>query len=262
MFGLEDYELQSDEYTIEDVREDLARVVSYFKGQDYWEEAMHAFFDYRELPISVAIDSDAFAIDENTLVGSIPEWMRTEALGIVRKNFIPMAGRCIFPVKDVKGTIAGFIGWDPFEKPKYLDSRNYGYRANFATVHGMEKMPEYYTNNKPVIITEGMMDTLYLRSKGFQALATLGSYLTPYVRVILSRLGSRCIMIPDNDPTGDKYVAQIKKTLPKAITYQAALGKDLEGLRKLDGHKYEQQLLHELSLVSNPFVTTELLIRR
>lgn len=266
MFGLDDYELELNDYTIEEAREDLGRVVSYFKNQDYWEEAMNAFFTYRDLPISVAIDSDAFAIDEMTPVDALPEWMKTEALGIVRKHFIPMAGRCVFPVKDVKGNVAGFVGWDPMTdqkiSPKYLDSKNYGYRAKEAMVYGMEKMPEYYTSTEPVIVTEGLMDTLYLRYKGFQALATLGSYLTPYLIVILNRLGRRCVMIPDNDQTGDKYVRQIKRVLPKAIVYQAAMGKDIEGFRKLEDHKYEEALLNELRMVSNPFARTELLIRR
>lgn len=263
MFGYDDYELYGDVYTIEDVREDLERVVRYFRNMDYWEDAMKAFLvDYRELPFEVANTSDAFAIDENTPIGSLPDWMQQEALGIVRRGHLYYAGRCVFPVKDVRGQVAGFIGWDPFEQPKYLDSKNYGYKAKVATLYGMEKLPEYYVSKEPVIVTEGMMDTLYLRSKGFCALASLGSYLTPYVVAILSRFGNRLVMIPDCDETGDKYVAQVKRSLPKAMCFQVGYGKDVEGCRKIEGHKYEEQLLKELKSVSNPFVRTDLLIRR
>ena len=263
MYGLDDYELYVPEYSVEDTRADLGRIVDYFKNQDYWETAMYAFLvDYREMDMEVAITSDAFAVDENTPIGALPDWMKSEALGFIRRNWISMSGRCVFPVKDVRGGVAGFVGWDPFEKPKYLDSRNYGYKAKQSMLYGMELMEVYYTSRDPVIVTEGMMDTLYLRWKSFQALASLGSYLTPYVRAILRRFGNRLIMIPDNDETGDKYVAQIKRELPQALVFQVAYGKDLEGCRKMEDHKYEEQLLRELRSLTNPFVKTELLIRR
>ena len=263
MYGFDEFELYVDEYSIEDTREDLGRIVEYFKNIDYWEIAMKAFLvDYRELPMEVAIMSDAFAVDENETPGTLPEWMCSDSLGFVRYNDVTMGGRCVFPVKDVKGQVMGFCGWDPFEKPKYLDSRNFGYKAKATTLIGMEKLPEYYTSNKPVFVTEGLMCMLYLRWKGFQALSTLGSYLSPYVRVILRRFGSRLIAVPDNDETGDKYVKQIKRDIPKALIIQVAYGKDVDGCRRFEEHKYEEQLLRELQLLTNPFARTELLIRR
>lgn len=263
MYGFDEYELYVDEYSVEDVREDLGNIVRYFQEQDYHQHAMELFIvQQRELPMQVAIDSDAFCVDEEIPLGALPEWMKQESLGFVKKDWIPMSGRCVFPVKDVYGNVMGFCGWDPFVDPKYLDSKNYGYKAKATTLYGMEKMDEYYDSGKPVFVTEGLMCTLYLRSQGFQALASLGSYLTPYVIVILSRFGNRLVMVPDNDETGDKYVGQIKRSLPKAMIIQCAKGKDIEGLRKLDEHAYEQQLLTELKMLDNPFAKTKLLIRR
>ena len=263
MYGFDEYELYINEYSVEDTREDLGRIVEYFKNVDYWEIAMKSFLvEYRDLPIEVAIMSDAFAVSEDETAGSIPEWMSGESLGFVRYNYLTMSGRCVFPVKDVKGQVMGFCGWDPFEKPKYLDSKNFGYKAKATTLFGMEKLSEYYTSKEPVFLTEGLMCTLYLRWKGFQAISSLGSYLTPYVRVILRRFGSRLIVVPDNDETGDKYVKQIKRDIPKALIVQCAYGKDIDGFRRYEEHKYEEQLLKELSMLSNPFVRTELLIRR
>lgn len=263
MYGYDEFEVYTDFYSVEDVRQDLARIVEFFKAKPYWEEAMRAFIvDHRKMDMSVAVSSDAFAVDENTTIGSLPEWMLSEPLGFVRKNWISQAGRCVFPVKDVRGQVAGFVGWDPFEKPKYLDSKNYGYKAKQSMLYGMEKLEEYYLSGEPVIVTEGMMDTLYLRWKGFQAMATLGSYMTSYVRVILNRFGHRLVMIPDNDETGDKYVAQCKRSFKQAQIYQVAFGKDVEGCRKLEDFKYEEQLLSELSGLTNPFSKTSILIRR
>lgn len=263
MYGYDEYELYVTEYSIEEVREDLENIVRFFQSQDYHQHAMELFIEqYRELPMQVAIDSDAFCVDEEMPIGAMPEWMQQEPLGFIKGKWVPMWGRCVFPVKDVYGNVMGFCGWDPFVDPKYLDSKNYGYKAKATTLYGMEKLPEYYTSKEPLFVTEGLMCTLYLRSQGFQALASLGSFLTPYVITILSRFGKRLIMVPDNDETGDKYVGQIKRSLPKAMIIQCAKGKDIEGLRKLDEHIYEQQLLSELRMLSNPFVKTKLLIRR
>lgn len=258
-----EYDFYVQEYSVEDTRKDLGKIVEFFKNQPYHEHAMKLFIvDYRELPMQVAIDSDAFCVDEELPLSEFPEWIKDESLGFVKGDYCPMSGRCVFPVKDVKGQVMGFCGWDPFAQPKYLDSKNYGYKAKLTTLYGMEKLPEYYESGKPVFVTEGLMCCVYLRSKGFQALASLGSHLTPYVITILSRFGNRLVMVPDNDETGDAYVKQVKNKLPKAICVQVAYGKDIENCRKMEDHCYEEQLMKELSLLSNPFARTSLLIRR
>ena len=264
MYGIEDYELYVDEYSVEDVRADLHRIVDYFRAMDYHQHACKLFLeDTRELPSTVESEYEVFCVDENTPIGSLPDWMKSESLGFVRGNFIPQSGRCVFPVKDVLGQVMGFVGWDPTCEPKYLDSKNYGYKAKATTLFGMEKLPEYYMSNEPVFITEGLMCTVYLRCQGFQAMASLGSWLTPYVIQILKRFGSRLIAIPDNDETGDKYVKQLKRALPKACVMQVTKGKDIDGCRRLEEHKYEEQLLRDLRGLSNPFYwTSPLVIRR
>lgn len=264
---LDDYgfDFEVTEYSIEDVREDLMRVVKYFQQVDYWEHAMIlSLVQERKLPIQLAYDYDLFWIDEETTISELPEWMLPDTLGIVRSGkYIVEAGRLIYPVKDVKGQVMGFCGWDKFdERVKYLDSKNYGYKAKATTFYGMEELPKYYVNKKPVFVTEGIVDCIWLRWRGFQAFALLGSQMSSYVIQILKRFGSRLIMVPDNDDAGNSFISQIKRTLPKALIVQARFGKDVDGMRKLDDGKYENDLIKELSSLSNPFARTSLLIRR
>jgi len=263
MYGFDDFELYVDEYSIEDVRKDLGNVVKFFQSQEYHEHAMKLFLvDYRDFPMQVAIDSDAFCVDEDMPLSEFPEWIKAESLGLVRGNWCTQWGRCVFPVKDVTGAVMGFVGWDPLDTPKYLDSRNYGYKAKATTLYGMEKLPEYYRSKQPVFVVEGLMCCLYLRSKGYQALASLGSWLTPYVIQILRRFGTRLVMIPDNDETGDKYVKQIKRELPFATIAQVLYGKDIDGCRREEGHKYENMLLNDLTSICNPFASLSVMLRR
>lgn len=263
MYGFEEYDFGISEYSIEDVREDLNAVVKFFQAKDYHEHAMQLFMvDYRQLPMEVVEMADCFCVDEELSLDEFPEWMKSESLGLVKNKWVPMWGRCVFPIKDVRGNVMGFQGWDPFEKPKYLDSKNYGYKAGATTLYGMEMLPEYYNNKKPVFVTEGLMCCLYLRWKGYQALSSLGSWLTPYQIQILSRFGNRLVAVPDNDETGDKYIRQIKRCLPKALIVQVRCGKDIDGCRREEDGKYEDLLLKDLAVAHIPFAKTNMLIRR
>lgn len=263
MYGQDEFEFYVAEYSVDEVRQDLARLVKFFQEQDYHERAMQMFLvDYREMPMEVAIESDAFCVNEEMEIWQMPDWFQSEPLGFIRNKWCTQWGRCVFPVKDVRGQVAGLCGWDPFAQPKYLDSRNYGYKAKQTMLYGMEKLPEYYVAKGPVFLTEGLMCTWYLRWKKFMALSSLGSYLTPYVIQILRRFGDRLIVITDNDDTGDKYAKQVKYSCPKARVMQVAFGKDIDGCRRFEEHKYEELLLKDLHSVSNPFVKTEILIQR
>ena len=46
MYGFDEYEFYVDEYSIEDTREDLGRIVSYFRSMPYHEHAMKLFIEY------------------------------------------------------------------------------------------------------------------------------------------------------------------------------------------------------------------------
>ena len=258
----EDYDYNSG-FTIEDTRKQLGEIVEYFKNEDYYKQSIEvAFVKERQLPWSVAIEHDIFFVNDGLAAGVLPEWMQHDSLGLVKFNRVVYAGRLVYPVKDVLGQVMGFCGWDKFEKPKYLDSKNHGYKAKQTTLYGMEKIEEYYKSNKPVFITEGIVCCLYLRSKGYQALALLGSYMTPYIIQILLRFGSRLVVVPDCDEAGDSFVRQCKWNLKKAIIVQVKYGKDIDGCRKLEDHKYENLLLKDIANLSNPFYRTEIFIRR
>ena len=267
-----------DIYKVDDAREDLSRVVKYFQDKPYHNRAMEAFIvEHRGLPESCIKDLDAFFILEEQDIDELPEWMKSEPLGIVKGRHIVMAGRVVIPVKTPKGNVMGFVGWDPFIKPKYLDSSNYGYKAKVASFFGMENLPQYYTNNKPVFITEGIMCTAWLRANRFQAMASLGSTISKYCSTILKRFKDRCYIVPDNDEAGRNFAEMVKYSIPSAkrlmvknltVTATKSLGdgtsteveeitKDIEQLRLF----YEKELLEDLHNLENPFYKLKVLLR-
>lgn len=268
MIDLRALQLQAEaEFTVSNTRRLLNELVQFFKEHEIYQEAMEVIMvQERRLPMQIALECDCFFVPDDMLAVEVPEQFHHESLGFMRGNRLIFGGRLVYPVKDTTGDVMGLCGWDNAEKPKYLDSKNHGYKAKESTLYGMEKLPEYYASKKPVFVVEGIVCCNYLRSKGFQALALLGSNISPYVRHILNRFGSRLIVIPDNDfvkdldstslshealskdtnTAGESLVRKCIKQLPKAFVMQTRSRKDIDDTRK----EFEENLLKDLNMLN------------
>lgn len=241
--------LSSSGISIPETRESLNSLVIFMKEFADQDQQIQFFANLRKLDVEVIKEADGFMVRDDIALNIIPVEFRHDSFGFVKNGRIIYSGRFVFPVKDVKGNVAGFVGYDKFEEPKYLDSKNYGYKAKEALLFGMENMREYYTSNH-LFVTEGLICALWLRSQGFNAVSTLGSYLTPYMKMILKRFKGNLFMVPDSDETGTKYKMQIKRSLPLAHIIQCTYAKDIDDARQLN----EAQVLEDLqSLVNNPY---------
>lgn len=253
------------EDVVEEIRNTLTEMFEWFSSLEYNREKVDAMFTMaRKRPIDLDSikEKNIFFMDKDTIFPeSIPGKYKTINLGLFQDwNFSKFYGRWVYPVRDVNGKVMGFCGWD-YETPyaKYLDSVTYGYSAKKGTLYGMEELPEYYRSNKPVFVVEGIVCALYLRSKGFQALALLGSGVSNAVAEILRRFGERCVVIPDNDASGYKLLKQVKKKVPKARAFISNVSKDIDSTREVDNYRYEEPLLRDLRNIDNIFQPKEVL---
>lgn len=235
--------------SIAESRLKLDRIVELYQSRPEHMDYLKVYSVHRyNLDLQTLHNHGVFCVDIHDSVTFLPEELQHDSLGFVSNGHLVYAGRVVFPVKDVRGHVMGWCAYDPVDLPKYLDSRNYGYSAKNATFFGMEKLPEYYTSTEPVIIVEGIVCCIWLRSQGFQALASLGSNLTPYMIQVLSRFGRRCVVIPDSDEAGNKYRAQVKRSLPIAKCIQSCVAKDID-----DSRKVYPELAKELHKAITPF---------
>jgi hypothetical protein len=234
---------------IADARRKMNEIVRIFKTLPNHSAYLQYFAKERKgLTAQTLEDADAFFVDEEYPSTILPEELRHDSLGFANGYGLVFHGRFVYPVKDSAGDVAGWCGYDKFIVPKYLDSVNYGYRAKDAILYGMEQIKDYYTSNKPIFITEGIVCTLWLRQEGFCSLALLGSYMSPYVMTVLKRFGNRCIVVPDADAAGNKLAKQVKYNLPQARIIQSRVAKDID-----DSQKIYPGLRSELLKYSNPF---------
>lgn len=65
-------------------------------------------------------------------------------------------------------------------------------------------------------------------------------------------------MVPDYDEAGEHFLKQIKYKLPMANSIMVRKGKDIDGCRR----EHEEELLKELSMITNPMIKTNLIMRR
>lgn len=193
---------------------------------DWQQKEVEFFSKLRKLSINILNNIDSFMIVDDLPISAIPEKYHSADYDFVRGRYLTYSGRYVFPVKDTKGDVMGFCGYDKFEQPKYLDSKNTGYYAK-RELFGMENIKNYYKDGY-TLVTEGSICALALRDEGINALSFLGSYISPYAVHILKRFGKGCICIPDNDETGNKFAKTLRKVLPNARIIQMIHEKDYD----------------------------------
>ena len=121
--------------------------------------------------------------------------------------------RVMFPIVDVRGNVIGFGGRVLDDsKPKYLntsetpvfDKGNNLFSLNFAKK----------SDSKKLILCEGYMDVIALNQAGFDnAVATLGTAITPEQARIMSRCAEEIVVAYDSDSAGQNAARKAIKHL-------------------------------------------------
>lgn len=125
-------------------------------------------------------------------------------------------GRVMFPIIDVSGNVVAFGGRVLDDsQPKYLNtsdtpafrkSRNL-FALNFARKHCEERL----------ILCEGYMDVIALHAAGFEnAVATLGTAITPEHARIFKRYSPKCVISYDADAAGQRAADTAFRLLEEA----------------------------------------------
>ena len=156
-------------------------------------------------------------------------------------------GRVMFPIIDLRGNVVAFGGRTlGDDKPKYLNTSetpvfNKGsllFALNFAK----------NCNTGRLILCEGYMDVIALHQAGFQeAVATLGTSLTPAQARLMARYAKEIVVCYDSDEPGQKAASRAIPILRDAGLIVRVLtvegGKDPDEYIKSNGPIKFKQLL-------------------
>ncbi|MDO5124231.1 MAG: DNA primase [Eubacteriales bacterium] len=118
------------------------------------------------------------------------------------------ADRVMFPIIDLRGNVIAFGGRIlTDQKPKYLntsDTPAFKKSANLFSLNNAKN-----TGERTLILCEGYMDVIALNKAGFKnAVATLGTALTPEQAVLMKRYADEVVICYDADEAGQKATAR------------------------------------------------------
>ena len=139
-------------------------------------------------------------------------------LGVLTDTKYPrLIERITFPIFSQSGKIIAFGGRTITNHPaKYINFTNTKLFNKSKTFYGLNFAREHILRNKEAIIVEGYMDVIMLHQAGFEnAIATLGTALTPQHLPILKKLDCKITISYDSDSAGINAALKASKLLYK-----------------------------------------------
>jgi len=111
-------------------------------------------------------------------------------------------GRIIFPIIDLRGNVIGFGGRDLGERgPKYLNSADTPVFKKSRGLYALNFAKE--AKSDTLLLAEGYMDVIAIHQAGFpNAVATLGTALTPEQARLISKYAKNAVIAYDSDGAG------------------------------------------------------------
>jgi DNA primase len=139
-----------------------------------------------------------------------PQEMLSAGLVIARKDgsghYDRFRDRLIFPIRDLSGRTIAFGGRALGDaEPKYLNSPETQAYTKGSHLYGLDLAKEAVRREGFAIVVEGYLDLAAVVQAGFpNAVASLGTALTPGQAQLLSRYANRVLVSYDGDAAGSK----------------------------------------------------------
>jgi DNA primase len=140
--------------------------------------------------------------------------LQTAGLAIPRKDgsgqYDRFRHRVIFPIRDVSGRVVAFGGRALGEsEPKYLNSPETPAYVKGEHLYGLDVARDAIRREGFAILVEGYLDLIALHQAGFEnAVASLGTALTPSQVRLLARYSERVVVSYDGDTAGVNAAAK------------------------------------------------------
>lgn len=196
----------------------------------------------KEMNLGFAVKGQLLRASENTNEDSKLNINQLKELGLIRLDGLNMyevfEDRIIFPITDEKGNIVTFAGRAIHdEKPKYLHT------SETPIFHKKELLYNYsnaktYSYNDELILTEGYMDVIGSKQKGFDnVVALMGTELSEEHIKLLKKNHCSITLALDNDYEKQENIGRnaILKAIPKLL--EEGFKVDVLDISKLGNYK-------------------------
>jgi DNA primase len=127
-------------------------------------------------------------------------------------------GRLIFPIADTQGRLIAFGGRAlAGEEPKYLNSPETPVYQKGQTLYALHLAREAMTTSRRALLVEGYVDCLMAHQHGVRdAVAVLGTALTPAQLGLLRRYADEAILFFDADRAGQEAARRAEELLEQS----------------------------------------------
>jgi len=184
--------------------------VEYIKERGIFESSVEKF------GIGYAPDSSSTI---NYIKSQLFNMSEAVEMGIVGfdggRNFARFIERITFPIHSANGSIVGFGGRTiTGHQAKYVNSPETAFFNKSRLLYAYNHAKQTIHKTKEIIITEGYLDVIMLHQAGFtNAVATLGTALTPEHLPLLRKGEPKVIMAYDGDNAGRNAALKASKLL-------------------------------------------------
>jgi len=146
--------------------------------------------------------------------GFKPQELQIAGLAVPRKDgsgqYDRFRHRLVFPIRDVSGHVVAFGGRALGDsEPKYLNSPETPTYVKGENLFGLDVARDAIRREGMAILVEGYLDLIALHQAGFEnAVASLGTALTPAQVKLLARYTERVVVSYDGDKAGVNAAAK------------------------------------------------------
>jgi len=173
---------------------------------------------------------DGFALE--ALVGAGLVLPRQSGTG----HYDRFRGRLLFPIADSQGRVIAFGGraLAPGDEPKYLNSPETALYQKGQTLYALHRARDRMATTRRALLVEGYIDCLMAHQHAFtEAVAVLGTALTPHHLGLLRRYADEVLLFFDADRAGAEAARRAEELLEQsADPHWWALDRKREGLAR------------------------------
>lgn len=215
----------------------------------------------KKFSLGLAIGEPSLLSRKLKNLGFSDDIIQKSSLGVKSKynsgNYDFFQKRIMFPIFDNFGRIVAFGGRTIVDDPaKYKNSRETPAFNKSKTLYGIEKAIEAGKKKNRIIVVEGYMDVLQLRSQGFEeSVGILGTALTIAHLKILSRVSNQLYLVFDGDQAGLRATlksVEASMSVPDLIIKVASLPKGCDPdsfVKEFGAEKFEEELQNGVDLL-------------
>ena len=195
---------------------------AYVRGRGFSDETVNAFGIGLATEAGPSLVGAAKRAGFSEAVLFEADLLRRDETG---RSYETFRNRLMFPIRDATGRIIGFGGRTlTDDKAKYLNTRQNALFDKGRNLYGIDRARPSIAERGRAVLVEGYTDCIACHQGGVsEAVATLGTALTPEQVGLLRRYGEEVILLFDSDTAGEAAADRaLRLALPACLRVKMA----------------------------------------